>query len=160
MSLSIVPLKLWSLNMTYRLIFLLKKMWVAFAFAKPTHIFFQQKIPVNYILYLLEALIFWPLTSLLSLRLFEQLGPGILGWPWNRYMHAALRPFSCFAHQSNLAKKKKKKKKKKKNLRARIGVFVCGVCFVFIFFSCIFRLVPQEAVLCDCGIFSVSWHMF
>ena len=33
-----VSLKLWSLNMAYMLIFLLKKLWVAFAFAKATHI--------------------------------------------------------------------------------------------------------------------------
>ena len=38
MSLVNVTLKLWSLNMAYGLIFLLKKIWVAFAF-----IFFQQK---------------------------------------------------------------------------------------------------------------------
>ena len=41
MSLINVSLKLWSLNMAkrYMLIFLLKKLWVAFAFAKATHIF-------------------------------------------------------------------------------------------------------------------------
>ena len=37
-----VSLKLWSLNMAYTLIFLLKKIWVAFAFAKATHIFFSK----------------------------------------------------------------------------------------------------------------------
>ena len=42
-----------------------EKMWVAFAFAKATHIF-SAKIPVNQILYLLEELTFWPLMSLLS----------------------------------------------------------------------------------------------
>ena len=42
MSLVNVSLKLWSLNMAYMLIFLLKKMWVAFAFAKATHIFFSK----------------------------------------------------------------------------------------------------------------------
>ena len=40
-------------------------MWVAFAFAKATHIF-SAKVPVNLILYLLEQLTFWPLTSLLT----------------------------------------------------------------------------------------------
>ena len=65
MSLVNVSLKLWSLNTAHTLIFLLKKMWVAFAFAKATHIF-SAKIPVNWILYLLEQLTFWPLTSLLS----------------------------------------------------------------------------------------------
>ena len=40
MSLVNVSLKLWSLNMIYMLIFLMKKMWVAFAFA--THIFFSK----------------------------------------------------------------------------------------------------------------------
>ena len=34
-----VSLKRWLLNMGYTLIFLLKKCWVAFAFAKGTHIF-------------------------------------------------------------------------------------------------------------------------
>ena len=42
-----------SLDIAYTLIFLLKKMWVAFAFAKATHIF-SAKIPVNLISYLLE----------------------------------------------------------------------------------------------------------
>ena len=42
MSLVNVSLKLWSLNMAYTLIFLLKKMWVAFALAKATHIFFSK----------------------------------------------------------------------------------------------------------------------
>ena len=36
---------------------------------------FSAKIPVNQILYLLEQLTFWPLTSPLSQRCFEQLGP-------------------------------------------------------------------------------------
>ena len=39
MSLVNISLKFWSLNMAYMQIFLLKKMWVAFAFAKATHIF-------------------------------------------------------------------------------------------------------------------------
>ena len=42
MSLVNVSLKLWSLNMAYMLIFLLKKMWVAFAFANATHNFFSK----------------------------------------------------------------------------------------------------------------------
>ena len=42
MSLVKISLKLWSLTMAYTLIFLLKKMWVAFAFAKATHIFFSK----------------------------------------------------------------------------------------------------------------------
>ena len=36
-----------SLNMAYMPILLLKKMWVAFAFAKVTHIFFSKKTSVN-----------------------------------------------------------------------------------------------------------------
>ena len=60
-----VLLKFWSWNMAYMLIFLLKKMWVAFAFAKATHIF-SAKIVVDLILYLLEQLTFWPLMSSLS----------------------------------------------------------------------------------------------
>ena len=39
-----VSLKLWSLNMAYMQIYLLKKMWEAFAFAKATHIFFSKSI--------------------------------------------------------------------------------------------------------------------
>ena len=50
-------------------------MWVAFAFAKATHIF-SAKIPVNLVLYLLEQLTFRPLTS--SLSCFEQLGPDVI----------------------------------------------------------------------------------
>ena len=42
-----------------------EKMWVVFAFAKATHIF-SAKLPVNQVLYLLEQLTFWTLTSLLS----------------------------------------------------------------------------------------------
>ena len=42
MSLVNVSLKLRSLNMAYTLIFLLKTMSVAFAFAKATHIFFSK----------------------------------------------------------------------------------------------------------------------
>ena len=42
MSLVNVSLKIWSLSMAHMLIFLLKKMWVAFAFAKATHIFKQK----------------------------------------------------------------------------------------------------------------------
>ena len=41
MSLVNVSLKLWSLNMAYTVIFLLK-MWVTFAFAKATHFFFSK----------------------------------------------------------------------------------------------------------------------
>ena len=56
-----ISFKLRSLNIAYTLTFLLKKMWVAFAFAKATHIF-SAKVPVNLILYLLDQLTFWPLT--------------------------------------------------------------------------------------------------
>ena len=42
MSLVNVSLNLWSSNMAYALIFLLKNMRVAFAFAKATHIFFSK----------------------------------------------------------------------------------------------------------------------
>ena len=42
-----------------------KKKWVAFAFAKATHIFLA-KLPMNKILYLLGQLTLWPLTSSLS----------------------------------------------------------------------------------------------
>ena len=52
MSLFNILLKLWSLNMAYNLIFVLKKC--------ATHIF-SAKIPLNQILYLLEQLTFWPL---------------------------------------------------------------------------------------------------
>ena len=56
--------------MAYMLIFLLKKkMWVAF------HIFVSKNTCELEILYLLEQLTIWPLTSSLSWRCFEQLGP-------------------------------------------------------------------------------------
>ena len=42
MSLVNVSSKLWLLNMAYILMLLLKKMWVAFAFAKYAHIFFSK----------------------------------------------------------------------------------------------------------------------
>ena len=45
-----VPLKFWSLNMAYILIFLLLR-------------FFSAKIPVNYILNLLEQFTFWPVVQ-------------------------------------------------------------------------------------------------
>ena len=35
-----ISLKLWSLNMEHMLIFFAEKMWVVFAFAKATHVFF------------------------------------------------------------------------------------------------------------------------
>ena len=50
MSLVNVSLKLLSLNMAYMLIFLLKKMWVAFAFAKATHIFQQNTCELDTVL--------------------------------------------------------------------------------------------------------------
>ena len=64
MSLLNISLKLWSLNIAYMLIFLLQKMWIAFAFSKNYSLFFS--IPMNLILFLLEQLTFWPLISLLS----------------------------------------------------------------------------------------------
>ena len=45
-----VSLKLRSINMAYTLIFLLKNVGIAFAYAKATHIF-SAKMPVNKILY-------------------------------------------------------------------------------------------------------------
>ena len=52
-----------------------EKMWVAFAVQKQLT-FFQQKISEYCILNPLKQLTKWPLTSPLSLRRFEQLGPG------------------------------------------------------------------------------------
>ena len=50
-------------------------MWVAFAFAKATHIFFQQKyLWIRYC----TTVKFWYLSSSLSYRCFEQLSPYIL----------------------------------------------------------------------------------
>ena len=43
MSLVNAPLKLRSLNMAYTLLLLLKKMWIAFAFARTTQMFFSKK---------------------------------------------------------------------------------------------------------------------
>ena len=54
--------------------FFAEKMWVAFAVQKLLT-FFQQKISEYCILNLLKQLTKWPLTSSLSLRRFEQLGP-------------------------------------------------------------------------------------
>ena len=55
--------------------FFAEKMWVAFAVQKLLT-FFQQKISEYCILNPLKQLTKWPLTSSLSLRRFEQLGPG------------------------------------------------------------------------------------
>ena len=56
--------------------FFAEKMWVAFAVQKLLT-FFQQKILEYCILNLLKQFTKWPLTSSLSLRRFEQPGPGI-----------------------------------------------------------------------------------
>ena len=68
-----------SLKFTSRYANMLKffadKMWVAFAVQKLLT-FFQQKISEYCILNLLKQLTKWPLTSSLSWRRFEQLGPG------------------------------------------------------------------------------------
>ena len=58
--------------------FFAEKMWVAFAMQKLLT-FFQQKISEYCILNPLKQLTKWPLTSSLSKRRFEQLGPG-----WSR----------------------------------------------------------------------------
>ena len=56
--------------------FFAEKMWVAFAVQKLLT-FFQQKISEYCVLNLLKQLTKWPLTSSLSWRRFEQLGPEI-----------------------------------------------------------------------------------
>ena len=54
-----------------------EKMWVAFAVQKLLT-FFQQKISEYCVLNLLKQLTKWPLTSSLSKRRFQQLGPDFL----------------------------------------------------------------------------------
>ena len=63
--------------MAYMLIFLLKKMWVAFAFAKATHIFFS-KNTCKLDIVLTRTVNILTTNELVKLTTLEQLGPDLL----------------------------------------------------------------------------------
>ena len=85
MSLVNVSLKFWSLNMAYTLIFLLKKMWVAFAFAKATHIF-SAKNNCELDILLTRTVIILTINELVKLTMLWTTGP------WTP-SHTCLNPF-------------------------------------------------------------------
>ena len=68
--------------MAYTLLFLLKKMWVAFAFAKATYIFFNKNTcELDIALTRTVNILTTKLWSLLSWGCFEQLNPAVSSVP-------------------------------------------------------------------------------